>query len=221
MLDRIAEICTSTNTMFWLVLGADLSIALAYFAIPITMAVVLRDRKDDIPYPWLWLLFVTFIVACGLTHIAHVWSALSGDGYLQLHAGIGVFCALVSVGTAAAFVFIIPEIKKLPSPKQQQANLVKLVAQRTSEKDQLIREINHRIGNQLQIIRSMVSVESRRAELDETIRVLQGLTGQLDRMAVEHLQRSQTDYLRHGISERNGANTLVSLEIASAQPAKM
>ena len=161
MLNQIIELCTSSTGLYWLVLGSDLSIAVAYFAIPITMGIVLRDRKDDIPYPWLWTLFVTFIVACGLTHTAHVWSAATSTDYLGLHAGIGLFCAVASVGTAIAFALILPEIKLLPSPSQQRAQLEGLVTQRTSEKDQLIREINHRIGNQLQIIRSMISVESR------------------------------------------------------------
>ena len=214
MLSKILELCTSSSGLFWLVLGTDLSIALAYFAIPITMAVVLRDRKDDIPYPWLWLLFVTFIVACGLTHTSHVWSAFSGADSLYLHAGIGLFCALVSVGTAVAFAFIIPEIKRLPSPKQQKAKLETLVAQRTSEKDTLIREINHRVGNQLQIIRSMVSVELRRAEFDETVQVLERLSGELDKMAAEHLQRSQTDYLRHEIKDRDGLYASPSVDVA-------
>ncbi|HYA29583.1 MAG TPA: histidine kinase dimerization/phosphoacceptor domain -containing protein [Acidobacteriota bacterium] len=196
MLEKLVELCTSSSTLYWLVLGSDLSIAAAYFAIPITMAIVLRDRKDDIPYPWLWLLFVTFIIACGLTHIAHVWSALAGGSYLEIHAGIGALCALVSVGTAVAFAFIIPEIKQLPSPKQQQIKLEKIVSERTGEKDRLIREINHRIGNQLQIIRSMISVESRRSENSDVLQVLGRLADELDKMGGEHLQHSQTDYLR-------------------------
>jgi histidine kinase len=193
------------------VLGSDLSIATAYFAIPITMAVVLRDRKNDIPYPWLWLLFVTFIVACGLTHTAHVWSAVSGTNYLGLHAAIGLFCGIVSVGTAVAFLFIIPEIKRLPSPKQQQAKLENLVAQRTAEKDRLILEINHRVGNQLQIVRSMVSVQRRHVQSQETIEVLRQLTTELDKMAAEHIQRSQTDYLRHGVKADGFSNSAASV----------
>ena len=219
MLEKLVELCTASTGLYWLVLGADASIALAYFAIPITMAIVLRDRKDDIPYPWLWLLFVTFIVACGLTHVAHVWSALSGLDYLHVHAGIGLFCSLVSVGTAVAFGFVIPEIKKLPSPKQQKVHLESLVVQRTSEKDLLIKEINHRVGNQLQVIRSMVSVERRRAEFDETVQVLHRLTDELDKMAVEHLQRSQTDYLRHGVSARDGLITQTSVDTAAVKSA--
>jgi histidine kinase len=207
VLEKLVELCTSNSSLYWLVLGSDLSIAAAYFAIPITMAVVLRDRKDDIPYPWLWVLFVTFIVACGLTHAAHVWSAVSGTQYLGLHAGIGVFCGIVSVGTAIAFLFIIPEIKRLPSPKQQQAKLEYLVAQRTAEKDRLILEINHRVGNQLQIVRSMVSVHRRRAHSQDTIEVLQQLTVELDKMAAEHIRHSQTDYLRHGVNVDGFSNS--------------
>ena len=217
MLNQIIELCTSNSTLYWLVLGSDLSIAVAYFAIPVTMALVLRDRKDDIPYPWLWTLFVTFIVACGLTHTAHVWSAATGADYIEVHAGIGLFCAVTSVGTAVAFAFILPEIKLLPSPMQQRAQLEKLVVQRTSEKDQLIREINHRIGNQLQIIRSMLSVESRRAELEETLTVLDHITSEVDKMAAEHVRRSQDDYLRHGVAAADGS-IIASTSTASAEP---
>jgi hypothetical protein len=214
MLNQIIELCTSNSALYWLVLGSDLSIALAYFAIPIVMGLVLRDRKDDIPYPWLWTLFVTFIVACGLTHTAHVWSAATGVDYISVHAGIGLFCAITSVGTAIAFAFILPQIKMLPSPKQQRAQLETLVTQRTTEKDQLIREINHRIGNQLQIIRSMLSVESRRAELEETIIVLDRITTEVDQMAAEHVERSQHDYLLHGVAAADGSITM------SASPAR-
>ncbi len=55
MLKQIVELCTSDTSLFWLIVGSDLAIALSYFAIPVTMAVVLRHRKDDIPYPWLWI----------------------------------------------------------------------------------------------------------------------------------------------------------------------
>lgn len=199
MLNKIIELCTSDSTLYWLVLGSDLAIATAYFAIPISMGIVLRDRRKDIPYQWLWTLFVTFIVACGLTHTAHVWSAVTGADYLGVHAGIGLFCATASVGTAIAFALILPEIKLLPSPGQQRIELEKLVAHRTSEKDQLIREINHRVGNQLQIIQSMLSVESWRTEHDETLTVLARVLAHIDKMADEHIRKSKIDYLHYGV----------------------
>jgi Histidine kinase len=57
----------------------------------------------------------------------------------------------------------------LPSPRQQREDLLRLVAERTREKDRLIREINHRIGNQIQVLKSMVSVENRKATAPESI----------------------------------------------------
>lgn len=197
MLQQLLQWCTSDNTLMWTVIGSDLAIALAYFAIPLTMAIVLRHRSDDIPYPWLWVLFVTFIVACGLTHVVHIWSALSGAQNLWLHAAIGIVTALASVGTAIAFAMVLPQIKLLPSPRQQRALLEQAVVERTAEKDKLIREINHRIGNQLQILSSLVNVERRRAKGEESSDILDRFKQELDKMAKNHASLSSADYLRH------------------------
>src|SRR3954462_9286027 len=94
VLQEIINFCTWYSGLLWLALASDLAIAVAYFAIPITMAVVLRHRKDDIPYPWLWTLFVTFIVACGMTHLAHVLSAAAGPDHMWLRAVGSGFCAV-------------------------------------------------------------------------------------------------------------------------------
>ena len=200
MLSTLLSFCSSNVTLFWVVELSDLSIAAAYFAIPITMAVVFRHRRDDIVYPWLWGLFVAFIMACGLTHLAHVWSAAVQSENIALLAVVEVGCAAISVATAVAFAIILPEIKLLPSPKRQREMLEAAVAERTKEKDLLIREVNHRLGNQLQILQSVVSIEMRSAEIEETNQVLQRIMIQLDRMSEEHRQRSAENYL----SERSG-----------------
>ena len=195
MIQQILELCTSVTTLSWLVVGSDLAIATAYFAIPITMAIVLRQRREDIPYPWLWILFVAFIVACGLTHLTHVWSAAMGVNYIGLHAIIGVVTALASVGTAIAFAIIVPQIRDLPSPFQQRLQLEKLVSERTKQKDVLIREIHHRIGNQLQIIGSLLNIEERKTD-DEACRAGLGrIKTELKKMADEHRDLSMQDYL--------------------------
>lgn len=159
------------------------------------MTIVLRDRKDDIPYPWLWMLFVTFIVACGMTHLVHVWSVVMGTDYLVLRAAIEVITGIASLATAIAFAFVLPQIKLLPSPRQQNEKLQMLVAARTKEKDQLIREINHRIGNQLQILSSIVNIEVRRARAAESRDILERLRAELDKMGRQHVELSQRDYL--------------------------
>jgi hypothetical protein len=203
MIQQLIELCTSSTGLTWIIVASDAAIALAYFAIPLTMAVVLRHRKEDIPYPWLWTLFVAFIVACGMTYLAHVWSALTGAAYLGVHAAIGVVTALASVGTAVAFAYILPQIRNMPSPRQQRTLLERLVAERTTEKDHLIREINHRIGNQLQVLSSVLSIESRRAATPEAQLVLGRLREEFDKMSAQHIELSHRDYLGMTDEARN------------------
>ena len=195
MIDALWQLCTSRTGLGLLLIGTDLAIACAYFAIPLTMAIVLSHRKEDIPYPWLWGLFVVFIVACGLTHLVHVWSATSGIEYLPAQVIVNFICAAASVGTAIAFAFVLPRIKDLPSPKRQRRELEQLVRQRTQEKDRLIQEINHRIGNQLQILSSLVSIETRRSKSEETLSILARLKDTLDKMGEQHAALRAADYL--------------------------
>lgn len=207
MFQQIYQFCTSYGGLIWLALASDLSIALAYFAIPITMALVVSQRKDDIPYPWLWTLFVTFIVACGLTHVVHVLSAFTGAEYLGAQVIIGLVTAAASVGTAIAFAFILPQIKNLPSPRQQRAQLEQIVVIRTAEKDRLIREINHRIGNQLQIMSSLVRIEKQRADNDDTLAALDRIAAELERMNERHRTYSAGDYLGSHVSDDASSKT--------------
>jgi hypothetical protein len=138
-----------------------------------------------------------------MTHLAHVWSALTGAAYLGFHAAIGVVTALASVGTAVAFAYILPQIRNMPSPRQQRALLERLVTERTTEKDHLIREINHRIGNQLQVLSSVLSIESRRAATPEAQLVLGRLRDELDKMTAQHIELSHRDYLGMTDGARN------------------
>jgi len=206
MIEDFIQLCTSRAGLFSILIVTDLAIAASYLAIPLTMAVVFRNRKDDIPYPWLWMLFVAFIVACSLTHLMHVWSALRGIEILGGRVVINFLCAAASVVTAIAFTYVLPQINELPSPKKQQAELERLVRQRTREKDVLIHEINHRIGNQLQILSSIVSIESRRAKSDETTALLSRLKQILDKMGEEHSALRAHDYL--AIAEINNSALL-------------
>jgi hypothetical protein len=205
MIDAVLQLCTTRTGLGWLLIVTDMSIACSYFAIPLTMGIVLSHRKEDIPYPWLWGLFVVFIVACGLTHLAHVWSAISGLDHLSAQVTVNFLCAIASVGTAIAFAFVLPQIKDLPSPKRRRAELERLVGLRTSEKDRLIQEINHRIGNQLQILSSLVSIETRRAMAPETLGILGRLKDTLDKMGEQHAALRAAGYLSQIDEVNDGA----------------
>jgi len=194
MLRELIDACLSSTWITTVLISKDIAIALAYFAIPAAMLWVFKDREDDLLYPWLWILFAAFIVACGMTHVAHAWSMIMGLEYLPAHLAIGIITAVISVGTAIAFIKVLPQIRHLPSPSKQKAELERLVAQKTKEKDALIKEINHRVGNQLQSISSMIAVETRRAKDQQSIDLLARLKTELERMNRDHINASQKDY---------------------------
>lgn len=211
MISDLIVICTSRDVLLLALVASNATIAFSYFAIPIAMAVVLRSRRRDIPYPWLWALFVAFIIACGLTHVVHVMSLISGVEYLAFHAALQIVTALASVLTAIAFIAILPQIKLLPSPAQQRQVLETTISERTKQKDLLIREINHRIGNQLQILTSLLNIEERKAETDDVRSLITRLRIHLDQMSSEHSRLSKQNYLAELLDRESAANTGGSL----------
>jgi len=101
---------------------SDAVIAASYFAIPIGIAVFVRRRTDlSQQHKALALLFAVFIAACGLTHvfsIAVLWAPYYGaEGVLK------AFTALVSLVTAVALPFLLPQLLRIPSPRVLQAEI--------------------------------------------------------------------------------------------------
>lgn len=194
MLDSLLSLCTSATALSWLLIAADCAIAAAYLAIPLTMSVVFRRHFRDIPLPWLWRLFVAFITACAVTHLVHVWSAVTGNQMLEVKVGAGLFCVAVSVGTALAIAWILPDIKSMPSPKERQIELENAVARRTQELNKLVREVHHQLGNQLQVLSSAISLEQRKEPGEPTEATLGRLRGLLDTLSDDHRKRSEEYY---------------------------
>jgi len=99
---------------------SDAVIAASYFAIPIAIFVFARKRFDLEPeHRRMALLFVAFITACGLTHVAGIvtlWWPLYG-----LQGLIKGLTAVISVLTAAALPMLVPRLLSLPSSKVLQA----------------------------------------------------------------------------------------------------
>lgn len=92
--------------LVWLHAVADVIIGLAYFAIPITILIILKKRKSTIPFPWVFWMFAAFIFMCGLTHfieLASIWKpAYYIEGFLK------VLTAAISLATAIVMFPLIP-----------------------------------------------------------------------------------------------------------------
>jgi len=94
----------------WLVrlhVGSDMAIGLAYVAISAALTTLVYRARRNIPFGWMFLLFGTFIIACGGTHFMEVWTLWRpdywGSGNLKL------LTAFVSVATAVALPGLIPK----------------------------------------------------------------------------------------------------------------
>ena len=67
--------------LVWLHVVSDLLIAASYFTIPFTLLWFVRKRRD-VPFSWMFVLFGTFIVACGGTHVMEVWNLWHAEYWL-------------------------------------------------------------------------------------------------------------------------------------------
>lgn len=106
--------------LVWLNITSDALIAIAYYSIPITLFYFVK-RRHDLPFNWIFLLFGTFIVACGTTHLMEVWTLWHPTYWLS--ASLKAITAVVSVFTAIQLIPIVPRALSLPSPAQlEQAN---------------------------------------------------------------------------------------------------
>ncbi|HEY9700235.1 MAG TPA: ATP-binding protein [Trichocoleus sp.] len=106
--------------LVWLHVSSDALIALAYYSIPLTLFYFVRKRKD-LPFHGIFLLFAAFIVGCGTTHLAEIWTLWYPTYWLSglLKAGT----AFVSMFTALELIPLVPQALALPSPAQlEQAN---------------------------------------------------------------------------------------------------
>src|SRR5919202_4014171 len=117
--------------LVWLHVASDSLIALAYYSIPVMLVYFVRSRRD-VPFDWMFLMFGTFIVACGTTHLLEVWTLWRPIYWLS--GFVKAITALVSLCTAALLVPLIPKALALPSPGQLEATNLALRNEITQRK---------------------------------------------------------------------------------------
>jgi len=100
--------------ILWVNVLSDLFIALAYFTIPVALIIFINKRKD-VEFRGIFLLFSSFILFCGLTHLFSIWVIWHGD--YGLHGLMKLATAIVSVTTAVVLFKMLPQALKIPSPQ--------------------------------------------------------------------------------------------------------
>ncbi|MGV3525915.1 MAG: sensor histidine kinase [Candidatus Sericytochromatia bacterium] len=127
--------------LLWAHVSADLLIGLAYFSIPIALAVYVRQRKEAQGNAIL-IMFVLFIFACGTTHFINILTVW--QPYYWLEAGVKLVTAGLSVATAIVLWPLIPKAVNLPSQARLQALNNELAAEirQRQERESEIQTLN-------------------------------------------------------------------------------
>jgi signal transduction histidine kinase/CheY-like chemotaxis protein len=111
--------------LLFVMVTANLGIAIAYFAIPLALRQFVGKRAD-LPYPHMFKLFAAFIMSCGITHLAKIWTIYSPAYWPE--AIIDAWTAGISLTTAWLLYPLIPQALALRSPKALEEMNVKLEA---------------------------------------------------------------------------------------------
>ena len=99
-------------------LVSDLTIALAYYSIPVLLVYFVQKRRD-VPFHRVFLLFGAFIIACGTGHLMDIWTLWHPVYWLS--GFLKASTALISFYTAVVLFPLIPKALELPSPAQLEA----------------------------------------------------------------------------------------------------
>ena len=172
-------------------MGADTLIGIAYFAISITLGYLVFRARGDIPFHWMFLAFGLFIIACGGTHfmeVVTVWFPI-----YVVSAAVKIFTAVASITTAAVLPFKVPRVLTLVQQAKASEQITAQLRASEERKEALLREVHHRVKNNLAMICSLFYLQSIHSKDNKTIEVFQDMENRVHSMALVHesLYRSQ------------------------------
>ncbi len=163
---------------------SDAAIALAYYSIPFLL-IYFTSKRKDVPFNGVFLLFGAFIIACGTGHLMDIWTLWHPDYWIA--GGLKALTAIISIYTAFALVYLMPQALTLPSPAQleainkvltteiverkrieQELRLAKEVAQNSSQaKSEFLANMSHELRTPLNGILGYAQILQRTGGLSE------------------------------------------------------
>jgi two-component system, chemotaxis family, sensor kinase Cph1 len=119
----------------WLYIISSALIALAYFAIPIILFLFVQKRKNEIPFPKIFWLFILFILACGITHVLD--GLVFWFPFYRLSAMILFVTAIISCMAVVGLYKVLPDALSLKTNVQLEA----IINERTKELEKSNRQL--------------------------------------------------------------------------------
>lgn len=148
--------------LVWLHIISDAGITLAYYTIPLLL-LYYTQKRQDIPFRGLLLLFSAFIISCGTTHWLEIWTLWYPVYWVTGLVKLGT--AAISLFTALEMVSLIPKALTLPSPAQLEAANRELGLQIAER--QRAEEAVHQYNSQLQ---QALKLEERLKRITDRVR---------------------------------------------------
>ncbi|MBD2014584.1 PAS domain S-box protein [Microcoleus sp. FACHB-53] len=150
--------------LVWLHVAADAVTGISYYSISFLLIYFVHKRRD-LPFNWIFLMFGSFIVACGTTHLFEVWTLWHPTYWLS--GLIKAITAWVSVGTAVIVMALIPKALALSSLAQLEGINLELRSEITQRKE--AEEALQRVNEQLEIRLQKCTAEL--AKINESLQI--------------------------------------------------
>lgn len=189
--------------VLWTNVIGDGIIVVAYYSIPFLLFYFINKRKD-LKYKWMFLLFALFIFACGTTHlidIVTVWNPV-----YRLEGAVKMLTGLISITTAILLIPVIPSALRIPSRKElKRANSgLQKEIERSKKMEMELREKTHALEQSNEELERFAYIASH--DLQEPLRKITAFSDRLKRIetvtqnerAGEYLDRMQNASLRMG-----------------------
>ena len=170
--------------LIWTHVVADFVIGTAYLAISVNLGYLVSRASSDIPFHWMFLAFGLFIIACGATHFMEVVT-IWVPAYV-LAAAVKVVTAGTSLTTAAVLPFTTPKIIRLAEQAKVSERVTAELRASEERKEALLREVHHRVKNNLAMICSLFYLQSTQAKDVQTTKIFRDMENRVHSMALVH-----------------------------------
>ena len=171
-------------TLVWTNVITDSLVGIAYLAISVTLGYLGYKGRRDIPFHWMFLAFGLFILACGGTHFMEaitIWTPL-----YNFSTVVKIFTAAVSLTTAAILPFTVPHAFELVRQARISEQVTTNLRASEERKEALLREVHHRVKNNLAVICSLFYLQSTHAKDRQTAGIFLDMENRVHSMALVH-----------------------------------